>query len=599
MKFKKAHFEQFFYTNRIGTFTVACDESKLIYMTDVSGDPNLWAIDLKESTAPYLFSKYDESISFVEISSDNEFVLAGFDKDGDENTQIYALPIQGGYPEPLVTGEASEKFYFSKLSKDSVRLYYTTSKNNPSFLSTYVRDLSTGEDRLLEEGVEAPTYLTAVSDDEEWCVFTKMYSNTNQKAFAKSGETVHSLLPDECNTPYTISGTTITSDSKIYFITDYMSEYAVLVRFDLETQESETVLSFNHESISEIIWHEESETFLILTTAGVSDNLYRFNPSTQGVETLVSPVHVINEIKVVKNGTIYLSGSSAVMPVNLFCSVDGVHWESLTQNRVLGIDSTEMVEPETISFKSFDGMEMEALLFTPPADKTNGYTIFWSHGGPQAAERQNFRSIFQALIYNGYTLFAPNFRGSTGYGKTFATLVEQDWGHAPRLDNVAAIEWLFDQNTASKDSLFLVGGSYGGYMSLLLHGRHPEYFQAVVDLFGPSDLFSFYESVPPHWKPIMKLWLGDPVIDKDKFIEDSPITYLDQMTKPMLVVQGAKDPRVIKRESDQIVEQLKAKQRPVTYLVLENEGHGFAKKENEIAVYKKVMDFLKQHQEKA
>ena len=133
-------------------------------------------------------------------------------------------------------------------------------------------------------------------------------------------------------------------------------------------------------------------------------------------------------------------------------------------------------------------------------------------------------------------------------------------------------------------------------MSLLLHGRHPEYFRAVVVLFGPSDLFSFYESVPPHWKPIMKLWLGDPNEDKEKFTEDSPITYLDQMTKPMLVVQGAQDPRVVKKESDQIVEKLKEKQRDITYLILENEGHGFAKKENEITVYKKVMNFLEKHQ---
>lgn len=596
MNLKKAQFEQFFHTNRIGTFTVADDETKLIYMTDISGDPNLWAIDLKESTSPYLFSKFDESISFVQISPDHSYVLAGFDRDGDENTQIYVLPSQGGYPEPLVTGDPSDKFYFAELSEDGTRLYYTTSKENPNFLSTYVRDLETGQDTLIEKGQAAPTYLTAVSKDEELFVFTKTYSNTSQFAYLKAGEEIVPLLPENPETPYTINNTTIIEDRKVYFTTDYMNEQCHLVRFDIETKESETVLSFKNESISEAVWHKESETFVLMTTSGVTDNLYRFDPSTQDLEELVAPIHVINEIKIAKNGTIYLSGSSPVMPVNLFRSVDGTHWESLTENRVLGIESTEMVQPETVTFPSFDGLEIEALLFKAEEEKANGYTIFWPHGGPQAAERQSFRSIFQALLYNGYSLFAPNFRGSTGYGKTFATLVEQDWGNAPRLDNVAAIEWLFDQKIATRDSLFLVGGSYGGYMSLLLHGRHPEYFQAVVDLFGPSNLFSFYESVPDHWKPIMSLWLGDPVKDRAKFIEDSPITYLETMTKPMLVVQGAKDPRVVKEESDQIVEKLKEKKRDITYLVLENEGHGFAKKENEIAVYKKVMSFLEQHQ---
>lgn len=596
MNFKKASFEQFFHTNRIGTFAVSKDESKLIYMTDVTGNPNLWAIDLKVSTTPYLFAKYDESVSFIKISPDNEFVLAGFDKDGNENTQIYALPIQGGYPEPLVTGDASEKYYFAELSEDGKRLYYMTSESNPNFLNTHVRDLETQEDKLLEEGAEAPTYLTAVSKDETLKIYTKLYSNTHQKAYIKTDTETIWLLPEEAKPPYTIGETIITDDRRIYFVTDYQSERSYLVRFDLESRQSETVLSFKNESITEAIWHEESETFILATTAGVTDNLYRFDPTTRDIEELVVPIHVLSTVRVAKSGTIYLSGSSSVMPVNIFCSVDGVHWESLTENRVLGIDSTEMVEPETVQFKSFDGLSIEALLFRAAEETANGYTIFWPHGGPQSAERQNFRALFQALVYNGYTIFAPNFRGSTGYGKTFATLVEQDWGEAPRLDNVASIEWLFEQGIASKDSLFLVGGSYGGYMSLLLHGRHPEYFRAVVDLFGPSNLFSFYNSVPPHWKPIMKLWLGDPEEDREKFIADSPITYLDTMTKPMLVIQGAQDPRVIQEESDQIVEKLIEKQCDVTYMVLEDEGHGFARKENEIKVYKKVMAFLEEHQ---
>ncbi len=204
--------------------------------------------------------------------------------------------------------------------------------------------------------------------------------------------------------------------------------------------------------------------------------------------------------------------------------------------------------------------------------------------------------MFQCFLNRGYTIFAPNFRGSTGYGSSFVKLVEQDWGEGPRLDCVAGIEWLFDQNVTDRDKLFLVGGSYGGYMTLLLHGRHSEYFRACVDLFGPSDLFSFINSVPDHWKPIMKRWLGDPERDKERFIKDSPVTYLDGMTKPMLVIQGAKDPRVVKEESDTIVAKLQEEGRDVEYLVLEDEGHGFSKKENEIKVYSRMLDFLEKHQ---
>lgn len=139
-----------------------------------------------------------------------------------------------------------------------------------------------------------------------------------------------------------------------------------------------------------------------------------------------------------------------------------------------------MVEPDVVTYESYDGMEIEALLFKAKPEHDNGHTIFLPHGGPQAAERKMFRSIFQCFLNRGYTIFAPNFRGSTGYGSSFTKLVEQDWGGGPRLDCVAGIEWLLAQGITDREKLFLVGGSYGGYMALLLHGRHPEYFKAIV-----------------------------------------------------------------------------------------------------------------------
>lgn len=236
------------------------------------------------------------------------------------------------------------------------------------------------------------------------------------------------------------------------------------------------------------------------------------------------------------------------------------------------------MEPEVITYTSFDGLAIESLFFKAKKENDNGEIIFWPHGGPQAAERKFFRASFQFFLNNGYSIFAPNFRGSTGYGLAFTKMVDGDWGYGPRLDNVAGLDWLIDNGYAEKGNILLMGGSYGGYMALLLHGRHAEYFKAVVDIFGPSDLFSFVNSVPEDWKPMMDQWVGNPERDKEKFIEYSPITYLETMTKPMLVIQGANDPRVVKEESDQIVQALKDKGREVEYMLLEDEGHGFSKR---------------------
>jgi dipeptidyl aminopeptidase/acylaminoacyl peptidase len=267
-------------------------------------------------------------------------------------------------------------------------------------------------------------------------------------------------------------------------------------------------------------------------------------------------------------------------------------WLELTHYRVPGVAEEELVEPEVISYPSFDGLDIEALYFKAREDVSNGHLILWPHGGPQYAERKTFRSLFQFLVNRGYSIFAPNFRGSTGYGLSFSKMVEGDWGHGPRLDNINGLEWMIDQGYADRDKVLLMGGSYGGYMTLLLAGRHPEYFKACIDIFGPSNLFSFIETVPEHWKPMIKQVVGDPIKDKVKLTADSPITYLDQMIKPMLVIQGANDPRVVKAESDQIVDALKSKGVDVEYMVLENEGHGFSKKENEMKVYRKGLEFL-------
>jgi dipeptidyl aminopeptidase/acylaminoacyl peptidase len=314
------------------------------------------------------------------------------------------------------------------------------------------------------------------------------------------------------------------------------------------------------------------------------------------LQPLPIPVSIIARVSVTPPGVLYLLGQSETQPNNLYRLGDGDEWMPLTANRAMGISPSTAVPASVVHYASYDARPIEALWFSPPAQQRNGYTIVWPHGGPQAAERRQFRSVVQYLAALGYQFFAPNFRGSTGYGRTFTTLVEGDWGEGPRKDMIAGVQWLIQEKMADPDKLFLMGGSYGGYMSLLLHGRHPEFFRAVVDIFGPSDLVTFYHSVPDTWKPVMNQFLGDPERQPEKFFEDSPIHYTETMTKPMLVIQGANDPRVVKAESDQLVAALRDSGREVEYMVLEDEGHGFSKKENEIAVYRRIVEFFAHYQ---
>ncbi|PKH10225.1 S9 family peptidase [Planomicrobium sp. MB-3u-38] len=594
INFPKPTVEQFFRTYTISDFAVSRDEKRLIFSSNLNGNVNLWAMDLPNGF-PYLFAQRDESVSFIKFDPENRFVLAGYDKDGDENHQIYALPYEGGLPQPLITGEPDEKYFFSHLSDDGKRVYYMTSNGNPTYLNTRVRNLEDGSDTILLEGEGGATELAAVSDNEKALVYSRAFANTYVTSFVKIGDETYNLTPDASQV-HVASDPVFTDDNTIYFVTNFDSEYNYVAKFEIDTKEFSRIMSIEDESVESLKWHKESETFYITTEKGVTDYLYRADLKMENPVKLDAPAASIDKVVVTKSGTVYVLGRSATVPHNIFHSEDGAEWTQLTKNNVLGLESEDMVEPDVVTYQSFDGMAIEALLFRAKPDNDNGHTIFWPHGGPQAAERKIFRSMFQCFLNRGYTIFAPNFRGSTGYGASFVKLVEQDWGEGPRLDCLAGIEWLFEEGISDRDKLFLVGGSYGGYMALLLHGRHPEYFKAVVDIFGVSDLFTFYNSVPEHWKPMMERWIGNPERDKERFIKDTPTTYLDGMVKPMLVIQGAKDPRVVKEESDQIVAKLQEAGRDVEYLVLDDEGHGFSRKENEIEVYSRMLEFLGKHQ---
>lgn len=593
ISFPKPDVEQFFQSYVIRLFAVSKDEGRIVFSSNLNGTPNLWAMDLP-GTYPYPLSYNNENANFIKIDSQGRFILAGMDHDGDESYHMYVLRPEGGVPLKLIPGESTDKFYFSELSEDGERLYYVTSIGNPNFLNTRRFNLRTGEDELLYQGEGTNTALELVSSDETQFIYTKSYMNTHQVPFIVTRDEEFPLLPNIDGVQRAFSFVFVDEDT-LLFATDYESEYAYVAKYSLTSRTFEALCHIPNEEVKELKWHKPSGTLYIWTDKGIEDRMYSLKLESKELSTMEMPVDIMGQAVVADSGNIYVLGRGAVQPFNIHRLVAG-QWEKLTRNEVIGLSEEDLVRPDVVRYSSFDGLSIEALLFKAKPENANGYTIFWPHGGPQAAEGKSFRSMFQFMLAQGYNIFAPNFRGSTGYGAEFTKMVEGDWGEGPRLDCVAGIEWLFDQGISSADRLFIVGGSYGGYMTLLLAGRHSEYFKAAIDIFGPSNLFTFRESVPEDWKPVMDQWLGNPERDKERMTKDSPITYLEQMVKPMLVIQGANDPRVVKEESDQIVAALQARGVDVEYIVLEDEGHGFSKRSNEIHVYRSMLEFLKKHQ---
>lgn len=592
IQFSEPTVEQYFRTFRISTFAVDDAEERLIFSANIDGKVNLWALEL-EHGYPYPLTTLGEDCGAIFPDPEGRYIIAAFDKDGDENWQVYAMPPAGGQLEPLLVAEG-EKFFPVGLSKDGRFLYFSTSEGNATFLNSYRLDLETRERQLLHEGAGAMTLLRKVSPSGEAFVTGEVFSNTIAFMYLhKAGQRIPIRISDQ---PHSAGTPQFLDDDTVFFVTDEGDDVHYLARYDADTGQVTQVAKVDGQDLHSLQLHREGNALYMIGMHGVVDRLYRYDIDKDELTELPLPYDTVDQLHVGKSGTLYVLGRSADVPFNISMKRPGEDWRQVTDNRVLGVAPESLRDAEVVTYKSFDGLEIEALLFRPDPAKANGYTVLWPHGGPQWAERKSYRSLFQILVAAGYVVFAPNFRGSTGYGTRFMKMVERDWGHGPRLDNIAGVEWLIEQGIAQRDKLFLVGGSYGGYMTLLLHGRHPEYWRACVDIFGPSNLFTFYNSVPEHWKPMMDQWLGNPERDKEKMTEDSPITYLENMTRPMLVIQGANDPRVVQAESDQIVAALRDQGTDVEYMVLEDEGHGFSKVENEIAVYRKVLEFLERHQ---
>ena len=276
-----------------------------------------------------------------------------------------------------------------------------------------------------------------------------------------------------------------------------------------------------------------------------------------------------------------------------------------TRERVLGLATELLSAGEDASFDSHDGLRISARLYRPSAELAYDGPrplVYYVHGGPQGQERPNFAwfsmPLIQILTLQGFAVFVPNARGSTGYGLDYTKRVDKDWGGQDRLDHVHAMtEVLPNDELLDVSRAGVVGRSYGGYMTLTLAGRHPELWRGAVDMFGPYDLVTFSQRIPETWKPYFALVLGDPekAEDRDFLFERSPKTHIENIACPLLVIQGNNDPRVVEQESRDLVEGLRAGGKDVDYLVFEDEGHDVLKLPNRVRCYDAIVGFFSEH----
>lgn len=403
------------------------------------------------------------------------------------------------------------------------------------------------------------------------------------------------------------------SFSPLFFTFDNKNLYAAsnlnrdkesIVEFDVKNKK-ETRIIYQHPDV-DIDTLMYSKKRRVLTSARFvtwKTTAQFFDPVTEGIYNKVSEKLVGKEVRFVsttKNEDLFIVRSVSDRSLGAFYLYDANRDElKLLAQVAPWLDEEKLNPMKPISYQSRDGLTINGYLTLPKNKKAKNLPIIINpHGGPWARDIWGYNAQVQFLANRGYGVLQMNFRGSTGYGKSFLQASYKQWGLKMQEDITDGVKWLVQEGIADESKICIYGGSYGGYATLSGLVKDPNLYACGIDYVGVSNLFTFMNTIPPYWTTELEKFyemVGHPEKDKAQFTATSPALNADKIKAPLLVVQGAKDPRVNKAESDQMVQALEKRGVKIQYIVKENEGHGFRNEENRIEFYEAMEVFLKKH----
>jgi len=579
--------------------TAAPHADEVAYVTDVSGQWNVWRAAMDAMAHPVQRTFFEEQVArTIAWCPSRDAMVVAADRHGDENFTLYLCEGRDGWPTPIANGDANGTKHLITAhawSPDGRALAYAANDRSAADFDVCVRDMASGEvRRLLADG----RYYTVArwTPDGRHLLLLDPKSNDDIRVRlldVASGD-VRDLTPWDGKCVTDVQG--VAADGRrALVVTNRDREYLGLAWLSLGDGALEWIETPDHDVDAAALSHDGTRLAFQLNIDGASRLAVRELASGRELDVPDVPLGVIEDLQFSRDGR------SLVLRVNAAVRPDGPYSLDLAAGtlRRLRVDMAagvpgDLVAPESVHFESSDGRGLQAWVFRPPGAGPDARVpaVLSIHGGPEAQERPIYHPLYQFLLHRGIAVLAPNIRGSTGYGASFQRLIHRDWGGGDLRDLAACAQWLRAQDWVDGERLAVHGGSYGGFAALSCATRLPEYWAGAVSVVGPSNLVTFVKSVPPSWQRFMKEWVGDPRADHDLLMRRSPITYVDRVRAPMLVLQGANDPRVVKAESDQMVARLEARGVPVEYHVFEDEGHGFTKKRNQVRAWGLIADFL-------
>lgn len=602
--------QQFMDTEQIGGSAFSPDENKIMYSSKKTGIYNAYEVPANGGEAEQLTDSESESIFAISYFPEDERILFSSDQGGNEITHLFVKNLNGEVTD--LTPDSTAKAQFMGWADDEQSLFYSSNARNPQAFDVY--ELSIDQIDEVENSVAAYQpemifenngrfYPGPISHDKKYMALTESITRQKVNMYLKdleSGELKMLNDPDDeiAYSPMFFGK----DDDKLYFLTDKDSEFKYLSSYDIASGEIEKV----EEAEWDIMYAYQSENarFRVIGINEDAQTKIRIYDMESGEEVALPdvPDGEITSVNISDRETLMaFYVNSATSPNNLYVyNFESGETTRLTDTMNPEINESDLVSPEIVRYESFDGMEIPAILYQPKmASADNPAPAMISvHGGPGGQSRLGYDAFIQYLVNHGYAVLEVNNRGSSGYGKTFFAADDQKHGEDDLQDVVQGKEYLTSLEYIDPQRIGIMGGSYGGYMTLAALAFEPEVFEVGVDIFGVSNWLRTLKSIPAWWgaaRESLYNEMGNPETDSTMLYNKSPLFFADQIQKPLMVLQGANDPRVLKVESDEIVEEVRQNDVPVEYVVFDDEGHGFRKKENQIEGYEAILKFLDQY----
>ncbi|WP_131741002.1 S9 family peptidase [Actinomadura roseirufa] len=579
------------------TLALSPDAGTVAYSSNAGGRFDLWTVPVAGGPPRRLTRLTGRAVRRVAWAPDGKSLVFTADLDGDEQYRMYRIGPEGEDLAEIGSGADCQRV-LPALPFDSTGRYlaYAANDRDPTVQDLLVRDLAEGTERRVTPPPGVAFEAERFSPDGRWLLAAGYRSNTDVAVYLVD-------LRDPAADPVCVTaghgeglfrpGPWLADSSGFYLLTNVWGEFTAVARLGLADGSLDPVARHDWDAElldaagGTLVWSVNEDGRSVLHAAHDGAPL-----PLPGV-----PAGVVTALAAAPGADpVALLIGTAGRPAEIAVVSPSAGFRYLTDARPAALRVVEPVEPERVTYPASGGRWIHALSYRPRRPGRHP-VVLSIHGGPEAQERPGYvrSGLYQHLLDQGIAVFAPNIAGSTGYGIAHQKLIHRNWGGIDLDDLDHAARHLRAAPGIDGDRMAVMGGSYGGFAALSCLARLPYKWAAGVSMCGPSNLVALARACPPTWKQVVAAVLGDPETDAEHLACRSPITYADTITAPLLVLQGARDPRVPRAESDRLVAHLRRRGVDVRYEVFDDEGHGFTSRENELRAYAEIARFLAGH----